>query len=193
MVAMLLVAAVGPAFGTFGRENRPQPQPYTELVVIPGKPPVMDQELFGAWELVYQLEDAALEGGRADLMVILFINLHEDGTYELEYSARWGGIAGYGARTLSVSEQGAFSRSGEVLLLDPARTVRADIHSQVVVNQQTIADENHVWIIRRDGKYLHVAGRCAKYQIEPICKSAPAIWYTMRSELGTRWLRRGSF
>jgi hypothetical protein len=192
MVAVLLVAAMGPAFGTFGRENRPPPQPYTELVVMPGKPPIMDKELIGAWELTYRLDDAQLEDGRAALMVILVVNLHEDGSYELDYSARWGGIAGYGARALTVSEQGTFSRSGEVLLLEPARTVRSEIQAQVLVSQAPIADENHVLITRRDGKYLHVAGRCAKYQIDPICKATPNIWFSMRSELGARWLRRGS-
>lgn len=192
VAAILLVAGLGPAFGTFGRENRPPPQPYTELVTLPGMPPVMDKELFGGWELVYRLDDAALEDGRAELLVNLFIHLHEDGSYELDYSARWGGIAGYGARTLSVSERGSFSRSGEVLLLEPARTVRAEIRSQVLVSQQTIPDENHVLITRRDGKYLHVAGRCAKYQIDPVCRATPTIWYSMRSELGRRWLQRAS-
>ena len=96
-----------------------------------------------------------------------------------------------GARALTVCEEGSFSRSGEMLLLDPARTVRAEIQSQVVVSQQPIPDENHVLIISRDGKYLHVAGRCAKYQIDPICRATPTIWYSMRSELGRRWLKRG--
>jgi hypothetical protein len=192
IAAMLLVIALGPAFGTFGREKRPPPQPYTELVVLPGKPPIMDKELIGAWELVYRLDDAQLEDGRAELSVHLFLHLHEDGSYELNYSARWGGIAGYGARTLTVSEEGSFSRSGEVLLLEPARTVRAEIQAQVLVSQAPIPDENHVWIVRRDGKYLHVAGRCATYQIDPICRVTPTIWYSMRSELGRRWLQRGA-
>lgn len=192
VVAMLLVAGLGPAFGTFGRENRPPPQPYTELVVLPGKPPIMDKELIGGWELVYRLDDAPLEGGRAELLVNLFLHLHEDGSYELDYSARWGGIAGYGARMLTVSEQGSFSRSGEVLLLDPSSTVRAEIQSQVLVSRQSIPDENHVLIVRREGKYLHVAGRCAKYQIDPVCRATPTIWYSMRSEPGRRWLQRGA-
>jgi hypothetical protein len=192
VAALLLVAGLGPAFGTFGRENRPPPQPYTELVVLPGKPPIMDKELFGAWELTYRLDDAQLEDGRAELLVVLFVNLHEDGSYELDYSARWGGIAGYGARALTVSEQGSFSRSGEVLLLDPSRTIRSEIQAQVMVSQTPIPDENHVLITSRDGKYLHVAGRCAKYQIDPICKATPNIWYSMRSELGRRWLQRGA-
>jgi len=192
VVAMLLVAGLGPAFGTFGRENRPPPQPYTEMVVLPGKPPIMDEELIGGWELVYRLDDAQLEDGRAELLVNLFLHLHEDGSYELDYSARWGGIAGYGARMLTVSEQGSFSRSGEVLLLDPSHTVRAEIQSTVLVSQQPIPDENHVLIVRREGKYLHVAGRCAKYQIDPICRVTPTIWYSMRSELGRRWFQRGA-
>ncbi len=160
--------------------------------MLPGKPPIMDKELVGAWELVYRLDDAQLEDGRAELLVNLFIDLREDGSYELNYSARWGGIAGYGARALTVSEQGTYSRSGEVLLLDPSRTVRSEIQAQVVVSQTPIPDENHVLIIRRDGKYLHVAGRCAGYQIDPICRVTPAIWYSMRSELGARWLQRGA-
>jgi hypothetical protein len=192
VAAMLLAAGLGPAFGTFGREDRPPPQPYTELVVLPGKAPILVQELIGGWELVYRLDDAQLEDGRTELSVNLFLQLREDGSYELNYSARWGGIAGYGARMLTVSEEGSFSRSGEVLLLDPARTVRAEIQAQVLVSQTPIPDENHVLIVRRDGKYLHVAGRCARYQIDPICRTTPAIWYSMRSELGRRWLQRGA-
>ncbi len=192
VAALLLAAGLGPAFGTFGRESRPPPQPYTELVVLPGKPPVMDKELIGAWELVYRLDEGPLEDGRAELRVNLFLDLHEDGSDELNYSARWGGIAGYGARALTVSEQGSFSRSGEVLLLEPARTVRAEIQAQVLVSQAPIPDENHVLIMRRDGKYLHVAGRCARYQIDPICRTTPTIRYSMRSELGRRWLQRGA-
>jgi hypothetical protein len=192
VAAMLLVIALGPAFGTLGRETRPPPQPYTELVVLPGKPPVMDQELIGAWELAYRLDDAQLENGRAQLSVNLFIDLHEDGSYELSYSARWGGIAGYGAQALTVSEQGSFSRSGEVLLLESSRTIRSEFQVRVLVSQTPIPDENHVLIVRRDGKSLHVAGRCAKYQIDPICRVTPTIWYSMRSEIGRRWLQRGA-
>jgi hypothetical protein len=190
LAAPVFVMAVGPGFGTFGREKRPPPQPYTEQVAMPGKPPQQSREIVGAWELQYELDDAPLEDGRTELLVHLIVDLREDGSYMLHYSGRWGGIAGFGARGIVVNEQGSWSLSTDVLLLEPARTGRSEVHDQTAVNQKTIANENHVLIVSRDGKYLHAAGRCAKFQIDPICRTAPNIWYTMRAELGRRWLQR---
>lgn len=185
----VIVMAVGPGFGTFGREKRPPPQPFTDLVVMPGMPPMLPKEVFGAWELQYQLDDAQLEDGRTELLVHLMIDLHEGGSYQLHYSARWGGIVGLGTRGIVVNEQGSWSLSTEVLLLEPSSTGRSEVHDQFVLNQKTIANENHVLIVSRDGKYLHAAGRCAKFQIDPICRTATNIWFTMRAELRTRLLK----
>src|SRR5690606_29868110 len=88
------VAVVAGAVGFLvGRSNHP-PQPFDDKVTLPGKAPGTAKDLSGAWFFNYRLSDAALESGKANLISLTILNLNEDGTYRLQYSARWNLSAG---------------------------------------------------------------------------------------------------
>jgi hypothetical protein len=199
--SVALVAALGgPFFGMGpGRGSKP-PQPFDEQVTLPGKIPPTVKSLAGAWHFVYRLDDATLEGGRTDLMVVHTLMLREDGTYRLLYSARWNlprplpgmptSTGADGMKGRNVQETGHFSLSGEVLLLQPDVVEYADVEHNALVNREVIANESHTLIVRLDKARLAVAGRCASYQIDPVCVKTPIVWYPMKAQLGTRWLGR---
>ena len=85
---LAILAALGPVFGGFGDRGK-QPQPFDEKVTLPGKIPATAKSLSGAWQYGYHLDNADLEGGKSDLIVGSTLILREDGTYQLEYHARW--------------------------------------------------------------------------------------------------------
>ena len=62
------------------------------------------------------------------------------------------------------------------------------MNNNKVVNERVIDSEKHVLIVRLDQTQLAVAGRCANYQVDPVCKTTPNIWYTMKAEVGKRWV-----
>ena len=187
--AAFIATALGPWFGTSGIDPGRPPQPFTERVTLPGNIPADAQAVWGGWMYGYtQKDDVVIEGNRTQLGVSLMLDLKEDGTYRMHYSARWGDSFTWG---LNVSEVGKYSLSGEVLLLEPQQTEHADIENSRIVKPQTIDNENHVWIVRVEGKSrLHVAGRCAKYQVDPACKASPNVWFTMKGELKLRRIFR---
>ena len=190
LAATLLATAIGPIFGSIARDNDP-PQPYTETVKLPGNSPQAQRDLHGAWMYDYREEDAALEDGRDLLLVTIYFHLHENGTYELLYSARWGGFGiSPTSKGLNVRETGTYSVSRGMLMLKPETTVRSEITGNTVVSNRPIANENHVLIAHVEKAKLHVAGRCAQYQIDPACRASPNIWFSMKSQLGRRWLQR---
>lgn len=208
MQAMLLIVTVGlatifgPVFGTAGRG--PPPRPFTEETTsLPGKTPTDAQALRGRWAFGHLQRDAPIEAGKQDLLVNLLLSFNENGSYELHYHARWdlptapaispvpivrnaGSLDG-----VDVHETGRYSLSGEILLLEPEETRFSEIQDNTVVNAQHIANENHAWLVSLDKAHLHIAGRCANYQVEPICEESRAVWYELSSQLGRRWLGLG--
>jgi hypothetical protein len=204
MVGSLVAIAAATVFGDVQRDTKP-PQPYVDKVALPGKIPPSVMSVGGSWQYSYMLSGAPLESGRSDLVVGTVLTLNEDGSYQLHYHARWnlprapipvpgmpsplpvptssGGLDG-----VNVSETGRFVLSGQVLLLEPETTRSANVDNNRVVNESAIENEKHVLIVRVDKKDLAVAGRCASYQIDPVCKTTPTVWYTMKAQLGRRWL-----
>jgi len=190
IAATVVAATLVPWFGTATADNNPPPQPYTEKVTLPGGIPADVKGLAGSWQYNYSLKDAVLKEGRRELFVAVTVNLKVDGSYELIYQARWGELGGVISRGLKVQETGKYSLSGEVLLLEPQTTVRTDIKYDSVVKQQAITNENHVWIVRAEKKRLHVAGRCAKYQLDPACHVEPNVWFSLSAEAGVQFIGR---
>jgi hypothetical protein len=186
----LVAVAVVPWFGTASGDTGPPPQPYTEKVTLPGGIPADVTDLAKSWMYGYSLKDAVLKEGRRELFVTITVNLKADGSYELLYGARWGELGGVISKGLKVQESGKYSLSGEVLLLEPQTTVRTDIKYDSVVKQQTITNENHVWIVRAEKKRLHVAGRCARYQMDPVCQVEPNVWFSLSAEGGVQFIGR---
>jgi hypothetical protein len=197
------VTAFGQIFGTLASRGGP-PKPFDDAVTLPGKVPATPKSISGGWHFSYLLQNATFEGGEqsnASFGTILF--LREDGTYQLSYNARWNLprpiIVGNVPTTVGmenmkgrvVNEEGKFSLSGEVLLLEPATVEYRELEGNTVVNQQTLANENHTLIVRLDqAKRLSVAGRCAGYQVDPVCRETPIVWYPMKAQLGGRYLGR---
>ncbi|HEU5135729.1 MAG TPA: hypothetical protein VFU13_11340 [Steroidobacteraceae bacterium] len=161
-----------------------------EAVTLPGKAPSAPRDVHGAWQFFYTEDDAVLDGGRSHLSVTIVLMLRDDDTYDLLYNARWGGVAiGVGSRDVVVRESGTYSLSGEVLLLEAATTNHSEMENNTAVRQQAIPNENHVLLAHVEKKRLHVVGRCAKYQVDPVCRLAPNVWYSLTSELGRRWFK----
>ena len=181
MVTAILLLA--PLFGTFGHEIKPPPQPFNDGVKLPGKAMAADN-LHGAWRFDYDLEEAPLESGAARLSVVVFLDLADDGRYALNYIARWGELVGIGGSGISIHEKGTYSLSGEMLILDPATTIRSELRDGTVIDDRMVDNEKHVLIAHGERKRLHLAGRCAKYQVDPVCRTSPNIWYSMKPEIG---------
>jgi hypothetical protein len=189
-----VIAAVGPIFGTLAGRTKP-PQPFDDNVTLPGKVPPSLKSVSGSWAFNYQLDDAKLESGTTNLNVGIFLMLSEDGTYQLSYVARWNlprlplppAVSMDG---VNVTENGRFSLSGEVLLLEPDGTAYMNVENNAAKPMQSIANEKHPWIVRLEKAHLSVAGRCASYQVDPICRDTPLIWFPMKAQIGMRWLGR---
>jgi hypothetical protein len=172
-------------FGANSKAEMPPPQPFVESVKLPGKVPSAPKDLHGAWQFNYTQDYAKLAVGRTDLIVAIVLTLREDGSYEFKYSARWASPDGRSVTNgVTAQETGSFSLSGEVLLLEPATTQHSEIRYNRVIKQQAIANENHVLLAHVGKEQLHVAGRCAKYQVDPVCRTSKNVWYTFAPQLG---------
>lgn len=157
------------------------PKPYTESVTLPGKTPSSERELQDSYKLSYFSGDPA--PGQARLQVSLTVTLKQDGSYELVYNALELGPLNVRGKGRDVYESGGYSFSGGVLLLESRSVRQVESQGGVSVGQQIIANEKHVWIVQVEKGRLHVAGRCAKYQIEPECQMSTNIWFSMVEEL----------
>jgi hypothetical protein len=213
VAAALSAATIGGATAfVHGGRDEPPPRPFTgKNATLPGKIPAAPKSLKGDWGYQYQLQDAHLESGingRAFFGAALF--LKEDGTYEYQYHARWivepaiptfpviaslPGLPGMGTLELdgvNVTETGKFSLSGEILLLQPKKTERAEVDDNQMEEPKKLPNENRAYLVRIDKKkLLYVAGRCAKFQIDPVCKKATDVAYKFTSEVGPRWISMG--
>lgn len=196
MATTAALAVLGPFFVSGSDRGRP-PAPFDEKVVLPGKVPPTAKSLAGSWQYSYLLQDAKFEGGEGDLVVGTTLMLREEGTYQLHYHARWnlprpiplpGPVSTAGMKGRNVTEEGRFHLSGEVLLLEPSATQYADLENDALVNRELIRNENHTWVVRLDRTRLVLAGRCAAYQVDPVCTTTPLVWFQMKAQLGRRWL-----
>jgi hypothetical protein len=188
-----VLAGVGPFFGMGADRGKP-PQPFDEKVTLPGKIPETVKSTAGAWHYQYQLKDAPLEAKTSDLLVSITLTLREDGTYELFYVARWNlpslfnPSAGMDGR--NVTENGRYTRAGEILVLEPKGTAYMEVKGNTAGATQQIPNEKHTWIVRLEKAHLNVAGRCASYQVDPVCRDTPIVWFPLSAQLGSRWLGR---
>jgi hypothetical protein len=208
-VASLLVAMsvgvaalLGPVFGSAGRG--PPPRPFTgENVTLPGKAPSNASALRGKWAFGHYQRDVVIEAGRQDaLMSGLYLFFNENGTYEFHYHARWdlpkpspipiGRGSAASMDGVNVDETGSYSVSGDILLLEPNETLYTEVKDAAVVNpRQSIRNENRAYVVSLDKSRLHIAGRCAQYQVEPVCKEARDVWFVLGAQAGRRWLGMG--
>jgi hypothetical protein len=80
---------------------------------------------------------------------------------------------------LDVRETGRFSLAGNTIRLDPNGTALTEKQAGRL-STQAIPDENRAYLAKLDGAYLNLAGPCARYQVEPICRQQRDVWYSLR-------------
>jgi hypothetical protein len=194
LLAILAVVPLGQILERIPRAEQEPPKAFAEGVRLPGRPPPGVDSLHGKWQFGYEMNDAPLADGNAGLEVSLAIQLEKDGSYRLTYDARWGNPPGRGkdARGITVDEIGTYKLSGDVLLLDPAETLRAELVKSKVVSREPAHNEKHVYVVHWESKRIHLAGRCAKYQVDPICHDYDVenVWYTLKGSVAKRFLSR---
>ncbi|HEY8521332.1 MAG TPA: hypothetical protein VIN61_14740 [Gammaproteobacteria bacterium] len=151
---------------------------------LPGTLPDRTNDVTGAWFFRERLADAQLEVGREPwLYYSLWLWLRQDGTYDLVYQASWGSRAreapGFGG--IDVREAGRFKiGAGGVLLVEPETTRATEIRAGNR-SARTLSNEDREYLVRVDRGYLNVAGRCATYQVEPICRESRDVRVSLRS------------
>jgi hypothetical protein len=168
------------------RMDRPPPKAIKSDTTLPGHAPEDAKDIAGQWNFSSHEPNARMEHGVEPYLGYgMILKLEEDGRYELAYWAYWGTRSSDSPAFsgVDVRETGRFSLSGEILLLEPQTTSYAR-KSAGAVNRQSIANERRAYLIKRDKGYLHIAGRCAGYQVEPICREARDVGYALRWGFG---------
>jgi hypothetical protein len=173
--------------------NHP-PEPFDDAVTLPGEQPANIKSIKGGWQYEYWVPEVPMESGeQADLRIFTVLVLHENGTYQLSYNAVWNRPDPFmgdmvmkvdvnGIKALHVNELGKFSLSGEVLLLEPRKILYSEGAGLHMKQVKYLPNVNHSLIVRQDDQSLSVAGRCTSYQIDPVCKDTPIIWYSLKPQ-----------
>lgn len=168
------------------RAEFPEARPFGSAQSLPGQVPGAAADLRGAWFFRQTLSaDDPLSGGRTFTnarFVALWLWLRNDGTYDIVYQAYSSAraLSSPSSRAIEVRESGRFSISGGSLSLEPDATRAVEVY-QGNRQRRTLADEPRSYLARLDGGYLNIAGPCATYQIEPICRESAQVWFSLRS------------
>lgn len=80
---------------------------------------------------------------------------------------------------MQARESGRYHISGAILLLEP-ETTRVTRRKHGARTVETVANDRQAYIVRRESRTLHLAGPCAKYQVEPICSQSANVWYSLQ-------------
>lgn len=185
VLALLVYIPLGDWLEKLPKAKQQIPKPYTEETRLPGKPPAVVKDLHGAWQLEYSAEDIQVGEQNGDLLVKMVVKFEPDGSYKLKYAARWGNppLRGRDARGVTVEETGQYKLSSDVLILDPVEITQHDIlKNDDVTNTLQLANEKHVLVVHWETKRIHLAGRCASYQVDPLCKDwqVENVWFTFK-------------
>jgi hypothetical protein len=187
LLAFLVTVPLGNIFDKLpkGGDHDPPPKPFAEGVRLPGKVPTAVQDVHGGWQTTYFRDDAIVKDERVELLVNLSIKFKKDGTYQLNYVARWGNQANKGDG-VSIDETGTYKLSSDVLLLDPVETYRAEVVKREAQSREPTHNEKHLLVVQREKKRLHIAGKCAKYQVDPLCNDyhVENVWYALKGPKG---------
>lgn len=180
LLALLVNIPLGDFLEKLPRAKQQVPQAYEESTRLPGKPPASAKDLHGAWQMDYSEDDVIVNDYNVDLGVRMVVQFNPDGTYQLQYSGRWG--KGKDARGVTVDETGTFKLSSDVLILDPTEVTRTDIERRKPVASIGLANEKHLFIVHAETARIHLAGRCSNYQLDPICKDwqVENAWFTFK-------------
>jgi hypothetical protein len=186
LLALLVTIPLGDMLSKLPRAKQQVPQVYDEATRLPGKPPAAAANLQGAWEMDYSEDDVTIDSYNVELIVKMVVQFNEDGTYRLRYDGRWG--KGKDARGVTVDEAGSFKLSSDVLILDPVEVTRTDLVRNKPAGSLGLANDKHLFVVHWETKRIHLAGRCAGYQVDPICKDwqTENVWFTFKGPQGPK-------
>lgn len=180
LLALLVTIPLGDILSKLPKARQQVPQEYTESTRLPGNPPASARSLLGAWQMDYSEDDVQVEDFNVDLLVKMVVQFNEDGTYLLRYSGRWG--KNKQARGLTVDESGTYKLSSDVLILDPDEVTKTDVERDKAVASFGLANEKHLFVVHAEPRRIHLAGRCAPWQVDSICKNwrVENVWFTFQ-------------
>lgn len=165
------------------RTDRPAAQVFgTSTKTLPGNTIAAAKDVKGIWHMSAIEQRPQMEHGvEPFLSYALYLKLDADQRYELVYSATWGArdSGDPRMRAVDVRESGTFLLAGKVLLLEP-QTTRLTQKRAGKLDKQTMPNVNRPYLAALDGAYLNIAGRCAPYQVEPVCLLRRDVWYSLR-------------
>jgi len=194
LLAILVTIPLGDFISKMPKDQQVTPKRFVEGVRLPGKPPEAIKDLEGEWRIGYEAYDVQTSDGTAEIVVNMAIDFDQDGTYRLLYSANWGNppLKGKNARGIAVEEFGKYKLSSDVLILDPEQSTRSDMVKRKANNHEPIGNEKHLFVVHAEGKRIHIAGRCASYQIDPLCLDTDVsnVWFPMKSVSGLSIFRK---
>lgn len=174
---------VGPGRRADIRTDRPPARVFGHSTkTLPGSTITAAKEVQGIWHMSAIEQRPRMEHGVEPFLAYsLYLKLDADLHYELVYSAYWGGRGSNDPRmqAVDVRESGTFSLSGKILLLEPQTTQLAQKRGGKL-EKQTIPNANRGYLAALDGAYLNIAGRCAPYQVEPVCFLGSDVWHSLR-------------
>ncbi|HEX6993272.1 MAG TPA: hypothetical protein VF339_03920 [Gammaproteobacteria bacterium] len=179
----LLLAARGARVDP--RTSFPEARPFESSQSLPGDPPAATADVRGAWYFRETQASAARDpifGNVAQPFHAIWIWLRDDGTYDLVYQAYFGTRAVTDPRRsgIDVRESGRFSIAGGSLSLEPVTTRAVEI-TRGNRERSMLDNEPRDYLAGVDGGYLYLAGPCARYQVEPICRESTDVWISLRS------------
>jgi hypothetical protein len=175
----------GPGKNVSSTLEFPEPKPFgTTIKLLPGQRVTNATAIKGEWFHQAVHRNVVLENERIpQLFTSLVLELQPDGNYILQYHAYWGGVRDSSDPRfagIDVNETGHFSLSSSILLLR-ADTIEITRQQKLIRNRETIANENRAYVVRfdKDSGVLNIAGPCTRYQVEPVCRSAHSVWFSL--------------
>jgi len=189
----VLPPILGPGKSMFSSGSEfPEPKPFgTTIKQLPGQRVVDATAIKGQWFTRAVQRNVMLENERIpQLFTSLLLELQPDGSYTLEYQAYWGGVRDSSDPRfvgIEANERGRFSLSGSILLLQ-AEAIDLTRQQNGTRHRETLASASRAYVVRldKDGRFLNIAGACARYQIEPVCQSVRSVWFSLREMGGQR-------
>lgn len=195
LVCLLVVVSTSsctPMLGSRGvrvdpRTSFPEARPYQSTQRLPGDVPATPADVRGAW-FFREVQAGSTRDpifGNASAMGpfhAIWIWLRDDGTYDLVYQTYWDARARNDPRLsgIDVRESGRFSIAAGSLSLEPSTTRAVEVTRGNRV-RSTLENDPRDYVARIDGGYLNLAGPCARYQIDPICRESAEVWISLRS------------
>jgi len=173
--------------------------------LLPGNVPLDAASLLGSYHLQHQARALQNQGVAPLYTSTINLQLRKDGRYRLDYlvstPTRLPSDPSY--KGIQVAEQGGFSLSNAILLLEPQTTEITRVRNGGIADpKEVIGNERRVYVIRvrtvvrnqsvKNTVAINLVGRCASYQLEPVCSQSKNVWYSFLeviTQAGTGWQR----